>query len=243
MRKLRQNCGDLLVCLGRLPRLNGSARYVCIGFLCVFTAFVLAGCGFTQGTTTNSTTTNQGQLAANPTTISFGNVNIGASTQQNVIVTNSASVSVNISQVNVSGTGLSTSGLTAPMTLTAGQSTIITVIYAPTSASITNGSVTLVSDAVNSPTTVAVTGTGVQGHSVGLSWNASTSVVVGYNVYRWTGGTESGQRTMVNSALVTANSFTDFTVASGQAYTYAVTAVDSSGVESAYSTPVSVSIP
>jgi hypothetical protein len=242
MGKQRKKCGDELVRLNTPPLHYGLLRYLLSGFLTVFAALVLAGCGFTQGSTTKPATTNQGQLTANPSSLTFGNVNIGASNQQNVILTNSESVGINISQVNVSGAGLSTSGLTAPMTLSAGQSTILTVIYAPTSASSTNGSVSVVSNAVNSPTTITVSGTGVQGHSVALSWNASTSSVAGYNVYRWT-GTQSAQPTILNSSLVAATSFTDFTVVSGQTYIYATTAVDSSGVESAFSNTVTVSIP
>lgn len=241
MRERRQKTGNELSRRGKRSWHWIPNHLVLSGFLSVFVAFVLAGCGLTQGSTTKPQT-GPGQLTANPSTLNFGNVNIGASTQQSVTLTNSGSASINISQVSVSGAGVSTSGLTAPMTLSPGQSTTITVIYAPTSASSTNGSVTLVSDASNSPTTVSVVGTGVQGHSVALSWNASTSAVVGYNVYRWT-GTQTGQPTIVNLSLVTATSFTDFTVASGQTYIYATTAIDSSGVESAFSNTATVSIP
>ena len=215
-------------------------RGVLGGLLFVGTALILAGCGLTQGAT-KQPPPGKGQLSANPPSVSFGNIPVGASSNQGVLLTNNGSVSTNISQVNVSGAGLSTSGLTAPMSLTAGQSTLITITFAPTSAVTTTGNVTLVSDAANSPMTVAVSGTGVQGHSVALTWNPSTSSVLGYNVYRSTQA--SGPFSIVNSSLVLATSFTDFSVASGNTYFYVTTAVDSSGVESTFSNSVSATIP
>jgi hypothetical protein len=77
--------------------------------------------------------------------------------------------------------------------------------------------------------------------SASLSWNPSTSVVVGYNVYR---GTQSGgPYTKLNSSPVSATTCTDSSVKAGQTYFYVVTAADSSNVESAYSNEVSASIP
>jgi fibronectin type 3 domain-containing protein len=75
---------------------------------------------------------------------------------------------------------------------------------------------------------------------VTLSWTASTSPVSGYNVYR---GTTSGVYTKINSALDPSTSYTDNTVASGTTYYYAATAVNSSGQESGYSSPIQVSVP
>jgi hypothetical protein len=78
-------------------------------------------------------------------------------------------------------------------------------------------------------------------YSVTLDWIASTSTVIGYNVYR---GTESGgPYTLLNSSLVTMTEYEDSSVQSGQTYYYVVTAVDSSDVESAYSNQVSSTIP
>jgi fibronectin type 3 domain-containing protein len=76
---------------------------------------------------------------------------------------------------------------------------------------------------------------------VALTWNASTSTVSGYNVYR---STVSGSSyTKINSSLVTTLSYTDSTVQNGTTYFYVTTAVDSSGFESADSNEVSAAIP
>jgi fibronectin type 3 domain-containing protein len=63
-------------------------------------------------------------------------------------------------------------------------------------------------------------------------------VVVGYYIYRGTGG--SGSLFELSSGIVPSTSYRDSTVVSGQTYTYAVTSVDSSGVESVFSASVTV---
>ncbi|HEY6945973.1 MAG TPA: fibronectin type III domain-containing protein [Candidatus Acidoferrum sp.] len=78
-------------------------------------------------------------------------------------------------------------------------------------------------------------------HSVTLDWTASTSTVIGYNVYR--GTQDGGPYTPLNSSLVTTTQYKDSSVQSGHTYFYVVTAVDSSQVESANSNQVSATIP
>ena len=73
-------------------------------------------------------------------------------------------------------------------------------------------------------------------HPTILNWVASTSSnLAGYNVYRST--TSGGTYTKLNSSLITGTTFTDGTCQAGQTYYYAATAVDTSGNESAYSSP------
>jgi fibronectin type 3 domain-containing protein len=76
---------------------------------------------------------------------------------------------------------------------------------------------------------------------VALSWDPSTSTVVGYNIYR---GTQSGgPYSLLNSSLLSSTSYTDSAVQSGTTYYYVSTAVDSSNVESSYSNEASAAIP
>jgi fibronectin type 3 domain-containing protein len=74
-----------------------------------------------------------------------------------------------------------------------------------------------------------------------LSWTASTSTVIGYNVYR--GPVSGGPYTLVNSSLVAGTQYVDSTVLAGQIYYYVATAVASGNVESTYSNQVSATIP
>jgi hypothetical protein len=90
-------------------------------------------------------------------------------------------------------------------------------------------------------TGVNFTATAQQAHSVNLSWSASTSTAVGYNVYR---STVSGTGFVrVNPSLIGNLTYSDTTVHGGTTYYYIATAVDSSGKESADSNEVSAIIP
>jgi hypothetical protein len=182
-------------------------------------------------------------LTASPTSLSFGNVTVGSnSAPQTVTLTNSGNSSVSISQINVSGSGFSASGLTAPLTLAAGQTANFSVVFASTTAGTAIGNVSLVSNATNSPT-IALSASGVQPIPLArtLSWNPSLSAVVSYNVYR---GTQSGgSYQKLNSLPAPTTTYTDNSVLAGQTYFYVVTAVDSRNVESVHSNEVSTTIP
>lgn len=101
----------------------------------------------------------------------------------------------------------------------------------------------MASNATNSPATIAVSGDGIAAttHSVELSWTASTSAgIVGYNVYRAIG---TGGYSKLDSSIVTGLKYTDVTVTAGTTYKYVVTAVDSLGLESAFSLPIAATVP
>ena len=78
-------------------------------------------------------------------------------------------------------------------------------------------------------------------HSVDLSWSPSTSAVVGYNIYR--SGIADGPYAKINAALNATTSYTDNTVQAGLTYYYVTTAVDGSGIESAYSNQAQAVVP
>ena len=186
---------------------------------------------------------NSGDLGVSTTNVAFGGVPVGSSSTQTVILTNLGNSSVTLSQVNVSGVSFSASGITTPLTLSAGQSTALTIVLAPVSAGSVTGSITVVSDAMNSPATIALSGTSLQSasHPVALIWNPSSSVVVGYNVYRST--YSGGPYTELNSSPVLVDTYTDNTVPAGQTYFYVVTAVDASGAESGFSNEAQATVP
>src|SRR2546426_921354 len=104
----------------------------------------------------------QPQLSVTPPSASFGNVGVGTRNTYAFTLTNSGSASVTVSQAHVSGSGLSVGGLSMPLTLAPGQKTNFSVVFAPASRGNITGSVSLVSNALNSPTTIALSGIGVQ---------------------------------------------------------------------------------
>lgn len=79
---------------------------------------------------------------------------------------------------------------------------------------------------------------GQQQHGVTLTWTASTSPNVTYNMYRAISG---GPYTKVNAQPISGLTFFDGTGGAGTQYFYVATAVDSSGVESKLSNEVSAS--
>jgi len=109
----------------------------------------LSGTGVTPGT-----------LAANPTSLSFGGVQVGNSSSKPETVTNTGGSTVTISQTNVSGAVFSVSGLTLPATLSSNQSVTFSVTFAPTGSGSASGIVSIVSDASNSPLSITLSGTG-----------------------------------------------------------------------------------
>jgi P pilus assembly chaperone PapD len=180
-------------------------------------------------------------LGVSPTTLSFGNVTDGTNTSQSVTITNDGNSNVTISSASVAGTGFSVSGAGSGLVLTPSQTATLSVTFDPSSAGAVTGTVTVASNATNSPATVSLSGTGVQ-DAVVLSWTASTSSgVVGYDVYR---GTSSGSYSQIASS-VSGTTYTDSTVQSGQdiTYYYVVTAVNSSGEQSSDSNQTSVTVP
>jgi fibronectin type 3 domain-containing protein len=76
---------------------------------------------------------------------------------------------------------------------------------------------------------------------VALSWNPSSSFVIGYNVYR--ASQSGGPYTRLNSSLQAGTTYTDSGVASGTTYFYVTTAVDGNSQESAFSNETTSVIP
>ena len=133
-----------------------------------------------------------GTLGSNPTSLSFGSVTVGSNQALSETVTNTGGSSVTISQVGISGTGFSLTGITAPVTLTAGQSTSFTVTFAPQSAASANGNVTITSNASNPTLTIPLSGTGAA--AAGQLTVTPTTLGLG-SVVVGTSGTASGSLT------------------------------------------------
>jgi len=190
-----------------------------------------------SGTGVSDTTT----LSASATTENFGNVTVGSSATATVSLKNTGNSSVTVSTVSSAGTGVSASG-GADVILSPGQATALSVKFAPAKAGAVTGSVTVASNASNSPVTIAVSGDGVappSTYSVSLSWAPSASSgVSGYDVYRST--VSGGPYTQIGSASTV--DYKDSSVQANTEYFYVITSVDA-GVQSGYSSQIAVSIP
>jgi Abnormal spindle-like microcephaly-assoc'd, ASPM-SPD-2-Hydin len=178
-------------------------------------------------------------LTSSSSSLSFGNVPVSGSSSQTLTLTNSGSANVTISNVTVAGAGFNASGIPVGTVLLPGQVEPLVVTFAPAATGSASGTITVTSNASNSPGVIALSGT--SGHSVVLSWVASTSAVVGYNVYA--GGVSGGPYSKLTTSPVATTSYTDSSTQSGQTRYYVVTSVSASNVESAYSNQTSATIP
>lgn len=165
-------------------------------------------------------------LNASPTSLAFGSVLDQSSKQLTTTLKNAGNSNVTISGVGVTGAGFSASGIINGTVLTPGQSVPLAVSFAPSSGGAVSGSVSVTSNATNSPVNVTLSGTGM--HSVVLTWDASPTTGVTYNVFRGTAAGAEGT-TPINTSPLTALTYTDANVASGTGYYYTVEAVDSGG--------------
>jgi len=189
----------------------------------------------------SGTGTAAGTLAVSPTSLSFGNVVVGASSSLTGTLT-AGGAAVTISSDGISNSEFVVSGISLPATISAGQSANFTVTFTPQASGATSASLSFASNASNSPTTQSMTGTGTSPtqHVVDLSWTASPDVI-GYNIYRST--VSGGPYTMINTALDSATTYNDNTVASGTTYYYVVTAVNAESEDSGYSNQTEAVVP
>jgi hypothetical protein len=100
-------------------------------------------------------------LTSTPSSASFGDVTVGSPSTQSFKLTNSGTGTLTITQVGVTGSGFTVGTLLLPLSLNAGQSTTFNVQFAPASAGTASGSMSIVSNAPNSPAVIALSGTGV----------------------------------------------------------------------------------
>jgi len=179
----------------------------------------LSGTGVTPGT-----------LTANPTSLAFGNVPVGNSSNLSETLTNTGGSTVTISQANVSGAGFSISGLSLPATLTPTQSVTFTATFAPTAPGSANGTLAIVSDGSNSPLNIPLSGTGLQGQ---LSVSPATlnfgDVAVGSSSPLNGTLTATGASVTVSSASINSSEFAlsgitlPKTIGAGQSTQFTVT--------------------
>jgi len=206
--------------------------------------FALAACsGVALGPQTHTSDAGSGSLSVSPAALNFGDVAIG----------NSASLHGTLSAINAdvvvssaawNGSGYSVSGITFPVTIPAGESANYTVTFAPPGAGVSSGEISFISNASNSALNQTFSGDGTQTsrqYSVALSWNPSTSTVIGYNVYR--GIKSGGPYSRLNSAPLLRTVYTDGNVQSGDTYYYVSTAINANNIESVYSNQVTAVVP
>jgi len=151
-----------------------------------------------------------GDLESSPASLSFGSITVGNNQSLSETVTNTGGTSVTISQVGVSGTGFSLSGITTPVALTAGQGTTFSVTFAPPSAGSASGTVTITSNAPNPTLTVPLSGTGVA--ATGQLTVTPTATLPLGSVVVGTSGTAGGTLTATGASVTVTDATTNNSV-------------------------------
>jgi hypothetical protein len=182
------------------------------------------------------------ELTVSPSSLNFGSVTLGSTTTMQATLAASGAA-VTISSDGSNSSEFAIVGLSLPATIQVGQNLAVTVQFTPNASGKASGKVGFTSNAVDSPTVIQVSGTGVaQGsHSVSLTWNTGDGNAVGYNVYR--GTAQNGPFQQINTALDASTNYTDTTVSSGTTYYYVATEVNAQGQESGYSNEVMAVVP
>lgn len=133
-----------------------------------------------------------GGLSPSPASLNFGTVQTGTSQGLSETLTNNGGSSVTISQIGITGTGFTFSGIAAPFTLAAGQSANFTVTYAPTSTAAASGSITVTSNGSDPTLAISLSGTG---STVAGTLSVTPSPIAVGNVFLGTSGTATGTLT------------------------------------------------
>src|SRR5271167_1324249 len=138
----------------------GFARWDAVVVLLALT--VLVGC---QGLSAGKSSTpapqqnnSPGSLGVNPLSLDFGSVPSASSKTLTLVATNNGTTDIAVSSVTFSAPQFSLSKPAIPITIAAGQSSTLSLVFAPTGVGSVAGSMTLTSDASNGSMTVSLTG-------------------------------------------------------------------------------------
>ncbi|MFY9673720.1 MAG: choice-of-anchor D domain-containing protein, partial [Terriglobales bacterium] len=150
------------------------------------------------GIPVSGTGVTQADLTANPTSVTFTNIQVGTNSSQTETIKNTGGSDAHITAAGASGTGFSISGINPPVTLSAGQSLSFSITFTPPSAGSFSGSVTVTSDAQDPTLTIPVSGTAVGAQG---TLSVSSPINVG-NVVEGTSGTANGTLTASGATVI-----------------------------------------
>jgi hypothetical protein len=185
-------------------------------------------------------------LTVSAASLAFDNVTVNTTSTLPVTLTSTGTAPVTINSGTLSGTGFTMSGVTFPVTLNPSLAVTLEVQFDPTATGATTGQLTIQSNSsTNSTVVISLGGTGESVPTeVNLTWDAPSSSpvpIVGYSIYRSTGGSAAYQ--LLNSSVDTQTTYVDSTIQAGVTYDYIVESVDSSGGESVPSNEATATIP
>ena len=123
-------------------------------------------------------TQTQAQLSISPSSENFNSVAVGSNNPQTITLTNTGNESLTISAFSASGAGFSMSGLSVGQVIAAGGTATFIAKFTPTTGGTLAGSISISSNAPNSPATIALTGIGTQPLIAALPTSGNLGTVV-----------------------------------------------------------------
>lgn len=207
----------------------------------------LSTSGFAQQVSATTASTTSPKLSVSTSTIAFGNVTVGSTATQEVIVTSTGNSPVTLYSASLTGSSFqANSNVSLPVTLAPGKTAIGYLTFKPTSAGKSTATLNIASNASsNSSLSVSLSGTGTTAkHQVELSWQApgsSAAPISTYHIYRATGTATT--YSLLSSSNGTQTNYADTNVQSGLSYAYVVKSVSRTGIESPASDTTRVTIP
>lgn len=152
------------------PRGRSKAFALVLTLLVVLTSVALSNCtGYTVAPSAIGQPGNPapgdpsvGTLSAGPTSVTFGEMAVGSTAKQSVNVTNTGTSAIKISKTTIAGTGFAAVGSIPSGSIPVGGNITVEIQFAPKTDVALTGSLTITSDAANSPLTVPLSGTGTQ---------------------------------------------------------------------------------
>jgi hypothetical protein len=182
-----------------------------------------------------------GHLSLTPAQLNFGTVTAGTSATLSGKL-QAGHFAVTIYSAGITSSEFALSGLSFPFTIAPGQTKSYQVIFSPGSSGSTSAVLSF-HGSMESRGEETLSGNAVPRtqHKVNLSWNAGSSGVVGYNIYR--ASASAGPYSQINPAPDSNTSYLDSTVQGEHTYYYVTTAIASNGKQSAFSNQVEVIVP
>lgn len=135
----------------------------------------------------------KGLITASAASLSFGSIATGGTASLVEVLTNSGTSPLTISQISISGTGFSVSGVKLPLRLTVGQSVSLNLVFSAQLAGLAGGSLSISSNASNPSLIIPLSGSGA---APGLLGASSSSLGFGSVAV---GSTQSLPVTLTNS--------------------------------------------
>ena len=161
-------------------------------------------------------------LSITPSAATFGSVTVKTDATQTIKISNTGTGELKILNADITGTGFSLSGMSVPTKLAAGASATFNVAFKPMAAGSTKGSLSIKTNASESPATVNLSGTGVE-ESIKLTVNETSlsfgSVLVSGSETKEVKITNSGNANATITAVTVSGA--GFSVSGGSGVTLA----------------------